>query len=109
MSLTPDQVKRLRRRDAAAVRTQLDAAERAVNGLRFGVGAWADSMRASVELRHKPDTADEVLWAAPDYSRALNAFSAIERAITELASVKQEFLLAEGAARRHEAPAGEVP
>jgi hypothetical protein len=104
VDLTPAQVKRLRRRDAAEARTRLAAAERALASLRLSLGAWGDSMRATAELRHGADAANEVLWADPGYSRALNAFGEAESAIAKVAAVKHEFHLAEGAARLHEAP-----
>jgi hypothetical protein len=95
MSLTPDQITDMRKRDAVEVRTRLSAAEHAVASLQMGIGVWADSVRASAELRYGPDAADAVLWAAPDYSRALDAVKEIQLAVNKLAEAKEEFTMAE--------------
>jgi hypothetical protein len=95
MSLTPDQVKGMRRRDAVEVRIRLSAAEHAVASLQLGIGVWADSVRANAELRYGADAADAVLWAAPDYSRALEAVKEIQLAVNKVAEAKEEFTMAE--------------
>jgi hypothetical protein len=96
MNLTPDQIKDMRRRDAIEVRARLSEAEHAVASLQLGIGVWADSVRATAELRYGADAADAVLWADPGYSRALNAVREAELALVRVTAVKHEFHLEEG-------------
>ena len=45
--MTPNEIKRLRRRDATEVRARLSEAEQAAASLQLGIGVWADSVRAT--------------------------------------------------------------
>jgi hypothetical protein len=84
MSLTPDRIHAMRSRDAADARDQLFKAEGLLLDLERAIGVWADSVRATAELRHGADAPNEVLWADPDYSAALDAVSEIAEAKSRL-------------------------
>jgi hypothetical protein len=82
MALTPEKIDAMRVRDAEAAGRYLLDAEAAVRSLNLSIGVWADSVRATAELRHEPGAEDKVLWADADYSAALDA-------VREVAAVKE--------------------
>lgn len=78
--MTPDKIKAMRERDAKDASSKLTQATAMVRELERAIGVWADSVRATAELRHEAGAADAVLWADTDYKAALDAMSAVAAA-----------------------------
>jgi hypothetical protein len=96
VSLTPDQVKSLRARDAADVGKQLQAARNAVTALEQTILIWSDSVRAAAEEIHGADAPSELLWTLPEYSASLDAIREVQAARDRLSDAATKFGNAEG-------------
>lgn len=85
----------LREREAAAARERLDTAAVMLAGVRRVLALWSDSVRADAEQRHGADAPDEVMWADPAYSAALDAIGEAAKAAERLAAAAEAFRKAE--------------
>lgn len=95
MTLTPEQIKAMRDGDTAQAHATLLKAQVMILDLERAIGVWCDSVRATAELRHELNTADEILWADEDYSAALNAVAEVAAAKEKLAATSKAFSDAE--------------
>jgi hypothetical protein len=71
-------------------------------------GVWADDVRQEAERRHGADAADEILWADPEYSSALDGGQPIRQAKDAVLNAETWFAGAEAATAGTQTPAAEA-
>jgi hypothetical protein len=99
---------RLRQRDAKALQRRLADARQAVEDLSMAWGVWADDVRQEAEHRHGADADAEILWADPEYSRALDGGEPIRQAKDAVLNAEAWFTRAEAATAAAQTPEPEA-